>query len=525
MTLLQDKQAILHVFAGLLANPHHLKQSSNFNLSVDDFPEKLHQIVFSAFSNLYDQEVERITPIEIDGYLSKFPIQYSTLNSNGGIEYLYKLEEIGEPDNYEYHYNRIKKFSFLRACKAVGINVSDIYDETVVDLKDSEKQQYSFDTMTLRDMIRHVDEKLLDVKEMFREGGGEHSQKMSDNISETLEEMMKTPTYGLGLASSYVTAITRGARKTKYYLRSSITGGGKSRYALADLLTLCVPKIWDLDNNQWVLTGMNANGLFQTTELSVDEIQIPCLAFISGVPEWKILDGNLTDGEQSRLREAVKILEETNLWIEHLNDFDIQQIEESIERHVIKYGVEYVIFDYIHSSMRVLGEMSKATGIKMAEHQILLLISDKIKQIANKYNVWILSGTQLNNEYKTDGNLDSSALAGAKAISNKVDVGMIMLPLDKKDEKIIEEIKRNNASVGFGDEPSHSITFYKNRRGEFNFVRVWLKIDLGNLRTKDLFVTDMNGNLISNITPKKVVLKPVPKQETISDSLPTSFDF
>jgi replicative DNA helicase len=515
------------VFAGLLANPHNLSKSSGFDLTVDDLPEKFHKVILGAIINLYDQDIEKITPVEIDGYLSKFPLGYDVLNSNGGLDYLYKLEEIGEPENYSYHYNRVKKFSFLRACKAAGINVSDLYDENVVDLKDTEKQQHQFDTMTLRDMMKHVDEKLLEVKEMFQEGNGEHSQKMSENISETLEEMMKTPTYGFGLASKYLTAITRGARLSKYFLRSSITGGGKSRYALADLLTICVPEIYDLEKKEWVKTGATGKGLFQTTELTVDEVQIPCLAYISGVPEWKLLDGNLTSDEQSRLRHAVEVLEETPLWIDHLNDFNIQQIEDSIERHVVKYDVQYIIFDYLHSSMRILSEIGKSTGVKLREDQILLLLSDKIKQMCNKYNVWILSGTQLNNEYKTEGNLDSSSLAGAKAISNKVDVGMIMLPISAKDEKVFDEIKKASFSVPFGLEPTHTITVYKNRRGEHNFVRIWLNIDLGNLRTKDLFVTDMEGRLI-NIQPKNVVAQkldePVIKEEQISD-LPASFDF
>jgi len=163
--------------------------------------------------------------------------------------------------------------------------------------------------------------------------------------------------------------------------------------------------------------------------------------------------------------------------------------------------------------------MAKGSGIKMREDQILLLFADKLKQLANKHDVWILTGTQLNDSYKAEGgiNLDASSLRGARALGDKLDVGMIMLRLTPEDEKILETIREN---TGFGVEPTHTITVFKNRRGEHVNVKIWLKIDLGNLRTTDCFVTDSQGRVL-NVKPVKVEYV---QEEEKYDELPEAFE-
>ena len=47
---------------------------------------------------------------------------------------------------------------------------------------------------------------------------------------------------------------------------------------------------------------------------------------------------------------------------------------------------------------------------------------------------------------------------------------------------------------------------YKIRRGKYNRVRIWSKVDLGICRTEDLFLTDTTGNII-DITPNEYLFK------------------
>lgn len=503
---LQDKRSIFQMLAGIIKTPSILSNTAQYDISTDDMPGKFHKIVFGAIYNLYMGGLETISPIEIDSYLSAYPAQYSIYNSNNGIEYLYKLEELGEPENFEYHYQRVKKYTFLRECQSVGIDITDIFDSTVIDLKESEEQQELFDSLSVNEMIRKVENKIVEVKDKFVLSDGAEGSHMSEGVEEMLESLYDTPSYGNSLASGLLTRILRGARRSTLMLRSSITGGGKSRYALADLCTICIPEIWDLKENRWVQTGAKESGLFITTELSKDEIQLPALCYISGIPEWKVLDAALDEEEKERMKRAVKILQESDLHIEHLSDFDIDDITHAIERNVVKHDITHCVFDYIHMSMKLMSNITKNSRVSIREDQILLLLSDKLKQLCNKHDIWMLTGTQLNDSWKQEGNLDASALRGARALGDKLDVGMIMLPITKEDKTVVESIR--NAGNFFSD-PTHTVTVFKNRRGEYNAVKVFLKIDLGNLRTEDLFVTTMDGELIPDIRPRRIVFKEV----------------
>src|SRR5690606_8672591 len=165
-----------------MAKPVILKNTREYKLSISDFTERYHKLVFGAINNLSEQGIEKITPVSIDGYLSNMPAQYLTFNDNGGLDYLYKMEELGEPSNFEMYYNQVKKYSFLRSCVASGIDISDLYDNTIVDLKEAEKQQETFDTISLDEMMNHIENKLIDIKDDFLSDKDNKGSHMSDNL-------------------------------------------------------------------------------------------------------------------------------------------------------------------------------------------------------------------------------------------------------------------------------------------------------------------------------------------------------
>src|SRR5690606_6245040 len=115
--------------------------------------------------------------------------------------------------------------------------------------------------------------------------------------------------------------------------------------------------------------------------------------------EEKILYNDLTEDEQEIVEKAAEILEESPIWFEQLPNFNIKDIEQTIEKNVVMNGVEYVYFDYIHSSVKVFAEMAKNSGISLREDQVLLLMSISLKDICNKYFVYLMSATQLNGEW------------------------------------------------------------------------------------------------------------------------------
>lgn len=500
---LQDKRAYVHLFAGLLHDSKKLSQVKEFPLSEEDFVEKFHKIIFSAIHNLYHEGVEKITPMEIDGYLSNYKTLHGIFESNEGLEYLFKLEELGEPENFEYHYTRVKKFTLLRHYHKAGIDISEIYSiDPMLDTEEEILNNKRFNEMTIEQMINFVESKLIDIKDKFVFDNEGYEGHVSENLESILESKMQTPSYGASFHSGFYNTATRGARKRKLYCVSGSSGSGKTRKGLADTLNFCVPFIYDIDKRKWVKTGANGRGLFITTELEEEEIKIPCLCFIAGVNEEKIYDNSLFEEERERLKIAKKILEKTPFWIVELFDFDVNDIEHVIQKYISRYGVEYVFFDYIHSTLKMFDSMAKQGAKNLQEHQLLRIMTIHLKNMCNKYDIHIGTSTQLNENWKTEGNLDQSALEGSKSIVNKLDLGAIQLPLTIKDEQLYEEIK-SSANFNFGERPTHTINIYKNRGNRWRNIRIWVYFDLGTLRTKDLFVTDYKGKVVK-MYPKKI---------------------
>lgn len=521
---LQDKRAITQVFAGIMAQPDRLK-NKEYKLVKEDFPETFHKIIYAAMFNIQLQGAQKISAITIDSHLSVYTDQYRIFQDNQGLDYLLAIEETGEPENFNYHYQRVKKFSLLRECVKNGLDISDIYDTRVVDLKEEKERNDKFNEASLEDMIKHIESKMINIKDQFLFDQNSKGSHMADNIEEIIDAKMESPSYGLPFQSGYLNTVTRGMRLGKLYCVSGDSGSGKTRTLLSMVLSATVPEIYDIKNKKWVKTGATGSGLFISTELEESEVKIPAICFIAGIDETKINDANLTTEEQERISRAVKILSESKMWFEELHDFDIEDLEHVITKHINKNDVTHVAFDYIHTTLKLFESMGKRGAKGLQEHQVLRILTIYLKNICKDNNIWMGTATQLNEKFKEDGNMDKSALEGSKSIVNKLDFGAIQLRLTAKDQAIIDTIMQSGIRIPFGLTPTHTINVYKNRGNRWELIRVFVHFDTGTLRTEDVFVTTYEGVLVSNITPRKIKYEEVvePVQEEQYDSLPDSF--
>jgi replicative DNA helicase len=123
------------------------------------------------------------------------------------------------------------------------------------------------------------------------------------------------------------------------------------------------------------------------------------VAFLADINEENILNNTLSFEERERIKVAIEIIKESPLYIEVIPDFSLKDIENAIKRSIRLYATQYFFIDYIHTSMKILEEITKRSGgVKLREDNILFLLSVKLKEIATEYNVFILSSTQLNQD-------------------------------------------------------------------------------------------------------------------------------
>ena len=150
--MLYDKSSVLQVLGGYANNPS-LFLDEKYKVTSEDFDERLHKIVFGAIKNLFYSGSMNIDAITIDSYLSSYPNQYAIFETNEGMNYIDNIKQFSKTENFNYNYYTLKKFTLLRTLRSKGIDVSDTYNEFVVDTKKQEEQRDEFDNTSINDII------------------------------------------------------------------------------------------------------------------------------------------------------------------------------------------------------------------------------------------------------------------------------------------------------------------------------------------------------------------------------------
>lgn len=135
----------------------------------------------------------------------------------------------------------------------------------------------------------------------------------------------------------------------------------------------------------------------------------------------------------------------------------------------------------------------RSGGIKLREDNVLFMLSTRLKDLCNKYGVFIMSATQLNGDWKDAKIPDQNLLRGAKAIADKIDYGSILLNTTDDDLVALEQIMASNMF----DKPTIKMSIYKNRRGRYKGVILWCRADLGCCRIKPMFCTTYDYEMVS----------------------------
>ena len=337
-----------------------------------------------------------------------------------------------------------------------------------------------------------IDAKIDNIRMQYVDDTFGEAQQAGDGIYDLIQKFKDHPEVGVPLYGPLINTVTRGARLKKFYLRSAATGVGKTRSMIADACNIACNRIYD-DNFGWIGNGTSEPVLFITTEQELEEIQTMMLAFISNVDEDHIIYGNYVQDEEDRVLEAAKIIKNSPLYVEVLPDFSLQDVEDKIKKNIREHDVKYIFHDYIHTSLKILEEISKKSGgVKLREDNILFMLSIRLKDLCNKYGVFIMSATQLNSDYQDSETPDQNLLRGAKSIADKIDYGAILLEVRQHDLDKLEKI----LSTNIFDTPTIKMSIYKNRRGRYKGMYLWCKSDLSTCRITPMFATGWNYEII-----------------------------
>lgn len=516
---LSDTRAYLNTIGCLLKNPS-LIDDIDRPLDRSDFnTESFYELLYISIYNLYVQGCVVIDEFSIDSYLSKHPKQYSIFQENNGLNYLVQAREMAELENYDFFYHRLRKYSLLRYYENNGWDTRKIYDTSIVDSAKMEAEQMKFDDYTEQDIVDFAETAfVINPKIKYCTNTLSTDVQAGDGMEELINELMEVPDVGLPLNNEGINTVSRGARRGCLFMRSSEQGGGKSRMAAGDACKIAVPYVYDVKEKNFEYTGISEPTCYITTEMSVDEIQTLLIATVSKVNEDHILNGVYEEGELERVRQATEYIKTSPLYIIHIPDFSIEDIKNLIKKYNRELFVNYFFFDYIHTSLRLMSEVNGKSRMGLKEHQLLLVFATELKTVAQQLDVFIYTASQVNGEAKNALYKDQNLLAGAKALANKLDVGMISMAPTKAELKKIEPILHKMVGI---PKPNMCHWIYKVRRGKLTHIIIWTYIDLGTMTEECLFVTNYDFELIDmDFTEIEVVEEKIKEHSVLMSKVP-----
>ena len=459
MAIYTDIPSVIQVIGAIYNNPS-LLDNEKYTFNAEDFTEEFHKILFGSIYNLHQLGAKEINVNTITDYLETRPSKLAIFKINNGVEYLQNLSENTQLAAFDYYYNRMKKMTLFRMYQSVGFDCKTIYDiDNIFDQKKKQAQEDWLDNTPIEKIADLIDSKIQQIRMKYLDNTDTVFQQAGEGIDELILRLMEFPEIGYPMYGKIINSITRGARLGKLYLRSAATGVGKTRAMIADCCYIGCDELYNPQTKQWEENGTKEPCIFITTEQQIDEIQTMMLAFVSNVNEKNILNNEYYDDELDRVRKAAQILRSCQIYIKRLPDFTLQDIENTIKYGVREWGARYIFHDYIHTSMKILSEVSGKSRVEgLKEYNILFMIAVRLKDLCVENGVFIETATQLNSEYRSANVYDQNLLRGAKSIADKIDLGAIMLEVSSDDrEALTDVINRNGLQM-----PDIKISIYKN---------------------------------------------------------------
>lgn len=507
-----DRRSACKVLGCLMLKPNLIKSRTDIICS-DYFGVRTHKVLYEVIEALAKTgQFETITLGDIENWMyNNAQVSYNKFFENGDeSEWILNLIEDADLNTYSYYLDIVRKYAFLRDKLSSGQDVSDILDETQLDLRLLEEQRQRFYEMTLEDIIKHYDRKNLDVKSKYVMRDREDSRKSGDDADEIWEEFKKSPDYGWRSGSAFLDRISRGCRRGMFGLESRESGSGKSRTGVRRLCLLSCDELWSYEEQKFIPNpyGETIPTLYIGTEMDLrKEIEPIIWATISGVEEHKIRTQSYTKEEEERLLKAKEISKRSPIYLENEPNYDIEFLYTTVEEHILNHGIGAVIIDYIETTPALISEYARITrGMNISEHQVLFNLSTELKNIAKQYNVYVHAYTQIAEDARRNWEIrDSGAIKGSKSLQMKADLAIVAMKPTEKELLLVKESMARNCNED--TEPNIVLHVYKCRGGSYGMVKIFGTQNLGSMKFVDLFITDWSYKQFDGKDIKPLLLK------------------
>ena len=413
-----DKSAVLQIIGSLMRRPQYLSETDKYKITPDDFSSRLEKIIFIAIDSLYRQGAQKISPIDIENYLETNATAKKSFVDSNGIGYLQDAEALSDELTFDYYYNRLKKVNLINTLNKKNIGTKEFFNDDIMDPKALETNE-NFENLSVSDILNTVKAKILNIERDFLETEEVKTWNVYEEIGALVESFGKEEDVGLSINGEICSQIINGAELGALTIRSGGSGIAKTRLSVSDACKLAYPIYYDLDKDDWVISGYNEKVLFIMTEQKPEQIMKMIIAYLTGINESKFKFAAFTKEEQKRIDIALKIIEfyQDNLVMMRIPNPNIQMVKHAIREKVITHQIKYCFYDYIFISPSLLSEFR---GHNIRNDEALLMFATALKDIAIEQNIAVITSTQVNANADNNNTIRNEAsLAGGRSTIKK----------------------------------------------------------------------------------------------------------
>lgn len=386
-----DKSCVQQVLGSLMKHPQFLSEIDKYSLSYTDFSSRFEKIIFAAIDGLYKRGAKKITPFDIDSFFETNQASKKLFEQQNGLEYLQDILDFSSVENFPYYYNKLKKINLVSDLRRQGFDTSEIYVEDLTSPKALEINS-QFEDLTIQDIVQKVKKKLLVLESEYVSTEEVQEWDIAQGIDELIDDFGQDGSIGLPIQGKIYNKIIDGAQKGALTIRSSSSGLGKTRNAVADACYLAFPTRFNSNTMEWEQAGSAKKVLFIITEQTDIQIKKMILAYLTDINESKFKYGQFTKEERKVIEQAKLVLKlyADNFVLVRIPNPTIDLVKVKIREKVILHNIEYVFYDYIFIGPALLNEFR---GFGVRNDEVLLMMATALKDIAVELNVSVFTST------------------------------------------------------------------------------------------------------------------------------------
>ncbi len=383
-----DEQAEASVLGAMLLDKSAITTAVEI-IHAEDFYYDSHKAIFEGILRLYNKN-EPADMITLSDFLKKS----GQLEAVGGYTYLGRLTSgAGAVSNTEAYANIIKEKSTLRALIRAG---SDIVEDSYRDDDD------------VGAIIEKAEKSIFDITQDNQRNG---LMDMGEVMITTFDVMQKRSENkgGLtGLTTGFIDLDrkTSGMQKADLVLLAARPSMGKTALMV------------NIATNSALKAG--ATVAMFSLEMSRNQLSQRILSSLSHVDLMKIISGDLSTEEWSKVIETMTYMNEMAIYIDDTAGITPLEVKAKCRRLKAEKGLDLVVIDYL--------QLMEVGGRAESRQQEISAISRQLKGIAKELDVPVIALSQLSRapEMRADHRPILSDLRESGAIEQDADIVMFL---------------------------------------------------------------------------------------------------